>query len=87
MIKRWIVALALLPVVWLTAAYAEEPASAKIAEELSKQQSIYLTGGDQTIEGYTVNRPLAHYVIDADTTIQAFVVEAIREKLTREGAR
>ena len=28
-----------------------------------------------------VYRPLAHYVIDADTTIQAFVVEAIREKL------
>jgi hypothetical protein len=33
-----------------------------------------------------VYRPLAHYVIDADTTIQAFVVEAIREKLQRECA-
>ena len=31
-----------------------------------------------------VYRPLAHYCIDADVTIQAFVVEAIREKLTRE---
>jgi len=31
-----------------------------------------------------VYRPLAHHVIDADTTIQAFVVEAIREKLTRD---
>ena len=28
-----------------------------------------------------VYRPLAHHVIDADTTIQAFVVEAIKEKL------
>ena len=32
-----------------------------------------------------VYRPLAHHVIDADTTIQAFVLEAIREKLAREG--
>ena len=31
-----------------------------------------------------VYRPLAHHCIDADVTIQAFVVEAIREKLTRE---
>ena len=28
---------------------------------------------------------LAHHCIDADTTIQAFVVEAIREKLKRDG--
>jgi hypothetical protein len=34
-----------------------------------------------------VYRPLAHYVIDADTTIQAFVVEAIREKLARDAVR
>ena len=31
-----------------------------------------------------VYRPLAHHCIDADTSIQAFVVEAIREKLARE---
>jgi hypothetical protein len=31
-----------------------------------------------------VYRPLAHHCIDADTTIQRFVVEAIREKLQRE---
>jgi predicted transcriptional regulator YheO len=31
-----------------------------------------------------VYRPLAHHCIDADTTIQAFVVAAIREKLARE---
>ena len=31
-------------------------------------------------------RPLAHHCIDADTTIQAFVVAAIREKLAREGS-
>jgi len=30
-----------------------------------------------------VYRPLAHHVIDADTSIQAFVVAAIREKLAR----
>ena len=34
-----------------------------------------------------VYRPLAHYCIDADVTIQDFVVEAIREKLTRETTR
>ncbi len=34
-----------------------------------------------------VYRPLAHHCIDAATTIQAFVVEAIREKLAREGSR
>ena len=34
-----------------------------------------------------VYRPLAHYCIDADVTIQAFVVEAIREKLARESTR
>src|SRR5262249_36984838 len=31
-----------------------------------------------------VYRPLAHRCIDADTSIQAFVVEAIREKLARD---
>ena len=31
-----------------------------------------------------IYRPLAHHCIDADWTIQAFVVEAIREKLARE---
>ena len=30
-----------------------------------------------------VYRPLAHRVIDLDTTIQAFVVQAIVEKLAR----
>ena len=30
-----------------------------------------------------VYRPLAHHCIDADMTIQRFVVEAIREKLAR----
>ncbi len=34
-----------------------------------------------------VYRPLAHHCIDADTTIQAFVIEAIREKLQREAKR
>ena len=33
-----------------------------------------------------VYRPLAHYCIDADVTIQRFVVEAICEKLRREHA-
>ena len=31
-----------------------------------------------------VYRPLAHHVIDADTTIQQFVIDAIREKLARD---
>jgi hypothetical protein len=29
-------------------------------------------------------RPLAHHCIDADVTIQQFVVDAIREKLRRD---
>ena len=32
-----------------------------------------------------VYRPLAHHCIDADVTIQRFVVDAIREKLARDG--
>lgn len=62
MIKRSAaLALALLPALWLTAAHAQNAASTSITEELSKQQSIYLSDGDQTVEGYTVNRPLTHY--------------------------
>jgi len=34
-----------------------------------------------------VYRPLAHHCIDADTSIQAFVVDAIREKLERNAKR
>ena len=34
-----------------------------------------------------VYRPLAHHCIDADVTIQAFVVQAIREKLGRVGGQ
>ena len=34
-----------------------------------------------------VYRPLAHHCIDADVSIQAFVVEAIRQKLAREAGR
>ncbi len=52
-------ALAALPILWLTAAHAAEQEAGKFTEELSKQQSIYATGEDKT--GYTVNRPLAHY--------------------------
>ena len=31
-----------------------------------------------------VYRPLAHHCIDADLTLQSFVVTAIREKLARD---
>jgi hypothetical protein len=34
-----------------------------------------------------LDRPFAHHVIDADRTIQAFVLEAIREKLARHAVR
>ena len=34
-----------------------------------------------------VYRPLAHHAIDADTTIQQFVIDAIREKLGRDATR
>lgn len=34
-----------------------------------------------------VYRPLAHHCIDADVTIQDFVVQAIREKLAKASGR
>ena len=34
-----------------------------------------------------VYRPLAHHCVDTDSTIQGFVVQAIREKLQREVKR
>jgi hypothetical protein len=59
MLNRGKLALAVLPVLWLTAANAAEQAGPRFNEEFSKQQNIYQSGSDQT--GYTVNRPLAHY--------------------------
>jgi SAM-dependent methyltransferase len=53
--------LSFLPVLWLTEAHAQQAAEPPRDLELSKQQSIYFSAPDEKLEGYTVNRPLAHY--------------------------
>ena len=50
-----------LSIVWLTPAYAEEARNAKLLDQLSRQESIYYSQGDQTVQGYTVNRALTVY--------------------------
>ncbi|MGZ8231204.1 MAG: hypothetical protein ACXW2A_14455 [Burkholderiales bacterium] len=46
---------------WLALAHAGELDKARFADELSKQESIYHSQGEQTVEGYTVDRALAAY--------------------------
>jgi hypothetical protein len=55
--------LAFLPLVWMGASHAAAQAAAEagLTQELSKQESIYHRFGEQTVSGYTVNRPLDHY--------------------------
>jgi hypothetical protein len=48
-------------VLCLTPAYAEEARNPKLVEQLSRQDSIYHSQGDQTLQGYTVNRALTIY--------------------------
>lgn len=53
--------LLVLPIVFLAASPAAEPGNATFKEEISKQESIYRSAGEQTTEGYTVNRALPVY--------------------------
>ena len=57
---RIVVAL-VLQALWLGTSHSEGPASPKINEELSKQEAIYRSTGEQVPEGYTVDRSLAVY--------------------------
>jgi hypothetical protein len=50
-----------LGLVLATPAYAEEASNGKLLEQLSRQDSIYYSQGEKTVEGYTVNRALAVY--------------------------
>src|SRR2546421_10827310 len=50
-----------LPLLWLAASHAEDLASPKFNEEISKQESIYRSEGAQVVEGYTVDRTLVAY--------------------------
>jgi SAM-dependent methyltransferase len=53
--------LLLLPCLWLAASHAQDLGTPGFNEEFSKQESIYRSDGDQTIEGYTVDRALEVY--------------------------
>ncbi len=48
---------------WLTSATAAETDNTKFKEEISKQDNIYRSDGDKTIEGYTVDRSLSVYAL------------------------
>jgi len=56
-----IVVVFVLQALWPGMSHSEEPASPKINEELSKQEAIYRSTGEQVPEGYTVDRSLAVY--------------------------
>ena len=56
-----IVVLLILQALWLETSHSEGPASPKINEELSKQEAIYRSTGEQLPEGYTVDRSLSVY--------------------------
>jgi hypothetical protein len=54
-------ALLILQTLWLEASHSQVPASPAFGEELSKQESIYQSKGEQVPEGYTIGRSLADY--------------------------
>src|ERR1043166_7589487 len=56
-----IIVLLVLPILGLAASRAADPGSAKFSDEVSKQESIYRSDGEQTVEGYTVDRSLSVY--------------------------
>src|SRR5688572_4747385 len=54
-------AILILSTVCATSASAADAVAAKFGEEREKQEKIYRSEGDQTVSGYTVDRPLSHY--------------------------
>jgi len=68
-----IVAVFVLQALWPGTSHSEGPAVPKINEELSKQEAIYRSTGEQVPEGYTVDRSLSVYTVglssDFDDTL------------------
>jgi hypothetical protein len=56
-----IVILLILQTLWVATLHAASPGSPKFNEEVSKQESIYWSEGEQVPEGYTVDRSLSNY--------------------------
>jgi hypothetical protein len=48
------------PMLWMTVAQAGEVCNA-LSEQISQQENIYRSSGPETVDGYTVDRPLTHY--------------------------
>ena len=53
--------LLVLPALWPGQSFAADPAVPQFKEELSKQQQIYQSRGEQTPEGYVIDRSLLSY--------------------------
>jgi len=56
-----LVALLVLQTLWLETSLSQVPASPRIGEEISKQESIYQSKGEQVPEGYYTDRSLWDY--------------------------
>ncbi len=55
-------ALLILQTLWLETSHSQVPANPAFGEEISKQENIYQSKGEQVPEGYTIGRSLADYV-------------------------
>jgi hypothetical protein len=56
-----IVVLLILQTLWLEASHCADPGSPKFSEEVSKQEDIYHSRGEQSPEGYVTDRSLLSY--------------------------
>jgi SAM-dependent methyltransferase len=56
-----IVILLILQTLWLETSHSQNPSSPKLNEEVSKQESILHSEGEQVPEGYTIDRSLLVY--------------------------
>lgn len=56
-----IVFLLILQTLWLEKSHSGDPGSPQFNEELSKQEQIYQSRGDQVPEGYVIDRSLSSY--------------------------
>ena len=57
-----LVALIALQGLWLETSHSQSPGSPGISEEISKQEAIYQSRGQQVPDGYTTDRGLSDYV-------------------------
>jgi hypothetical protein len=56
-------ALLILQTLWLETSHSQVPVNPAFSEEISKQESIYQSKGEQVPEGYSVDRSLADYAL------------------------